>query len=294
MKSISVFSKSIVILIFIFTITTNINCKSEKKKSNSKDTLQMLWQTEKVFETPESVFFDEIRNCIYVSNINGKPSDLDSNGYLSKLTENGEIVEIKWITGLNAPKGMALYKEKLFVSDINYLIEIDIEKQEIVKRYFAENSQFLNDVEVDNNGKVYVSDISTNTIYRLENESLEIFIQNEELNHPNGLHFSGASLIAGCGNNISMIDIKSREFQTIRNNTGSIDGIEMIDDENFIISDWLGNINIVYQNDSLNLILSTAEQGINAADIDFVKSKKMLLVPTFKDNRIVAYEIVKK
>lgn len=267
------------------------SCNNSENKSELKDTIALKWKTEQVFKIPESVFFDTVRNCIYVSNINGNPSDLDSNGFISKLSENGEVLELEWIKSLSAPKGMAVYGNKLFVSDINYLREIDINTKQITNSYFAESSEFLNDVEVDENGNVYASDISVNKIYILENNKLNVWIDSQDLNHPNGLFYKKGKMYVGSGNAILEIPLDSKAITVLHNNTGSIDGLEAINETDFIISDWMGNINIVYSNDSLNLVLTTEKQEINSADIDFVVSKKLLLVPTFKDNRIVAYNL---
>jgi DNA-binding beta-propeller fold protein YncE len=288
-------SKMILLILipFIFILICS-NCNSIKNVDFYNDTLTLKWKTEQIFKTPESVFYDTVRNLIYVSNINGNPSELDSNGFISKLSETGEVIELQWITGISAPKGMAVYGEKMYVSDVNYLIEIDLNTQKIIKKYFADGSEFLNDVEVDDKGKVYVSDISVNKIYVLDNDSLKIWIDSEELNHPNGLFYENTNLYVGSGNAILEINTENKKIIVLRNNTGSIDGLEAIGNGNFIISDWKGNINIIYSNDSSNLILSTENQNINAADIDFVIQKKMLFVPTFSDNRVMVYEITEK
>ena len=43
----------------------------------------------------------------------------------------GKMTEAEWITGLNAPKGMAVLNRKLYVTDIDQLIEIDIKEGKI-------------------------------------------------------------------------------------------------------------------------------------------------------------------
>ena len=112
------------LLIFGFGITV----------SNAQG-LEKVWETTTELKTPESVLYDEERDIIYVSNINGSPAELDGNGFISILDSNGKIKNLKWVTGLNAPKGMAIYKTKLFVSDIKQLVEIDIKSGKILKKY---------------------------------------------------------------------------------------------------------------------------------------------------------------
>jgi len=57
---------------------------------------------------------------------------------------------------------------KLYVSDITDLVEIDIASGKIIKRFNGPGSSFLNDVVADNLGNIYVSDTGTNTIYKLD------------------------------------------------------------------------------------------------------------------------------
>ena len=120
------------------------------------------------------------QNLLFVSNINGKPDQKDQNGFISTVSpSNGSIVELNWITGLNAPKGMAVNNNnsRLYVSDITDLVEIDIDDEKIIKRFNAPGSAFLNDVAVDNQGNIYVSDTVTNTIYKLDETLIIVIIR---------------------------------------------------------------------------------------------------------------------
>src|SRR5919197_2575145 len=157
-----------------------------------------LWESPTNLKYPESVAYAPKQNVLFVSNVNGKPDQKDQNGFISKvLPSNGSIIELNWLTGLNAPKGIAISNDgsKLYVSDITDLVEIDIASAKIIKRFNAPGSAFLNDVASDNQGNVYVSDTVTNTIYKLDtnvkdnnNTSLQVWLQSPELDGPNGLH----------------------------------------------------------------------------------------------------------
>lgn len=63
-----------------------------------------VWKLEGL-ETPESVLFDEARAVFYVSNVSGQPRVKDGNGFISKLSSEGEILERNWVTGLDGPAG---------------------------------------------------------------------------------------------------------------------------------------------------------------------------------------------
>src|SRR5215212_10868038 len=91
--------------------------------------INKVWETPDILKNPESVVYDPKQDTLFVSNIDGKPDQKDQKGFISKVSlSNGSITELNWITGLNAPKGMAIYNNnsKLYVSDITDLVEIEI------------------------------------------------------------------------------------------------------------------------------------------------------------------------
>ena len=174
--------------IFIIIIGTHI---SQAQK------LEKVWETTTELKTPESVIYDDKRDIIYVSNINGNPSEKDGNGFISILDYKGNIKNLKWATNLNAPKGMAIYDDKLYVSDINQLVVIDIEKGEIIKKYDDPDAVFLNDVSACNNGMIFVSDTRTAKIHVLENGEFKVWIEGKPFENPNGLMAEKGKLFVG-------------------------------------------------------------------------------------------------
>ncbi|MFZ1875658.1 MAG: hypothetical protein WAU25_01350, partial [Nitrososphaeraceae archaeon] len=158
-------------------VTNNSNLAQaqaqEQQGGVEQTSINILWETPNDLNNPESVVYAPKQNVLFVSNIDGKPDQKDQNGFISKVSpSNGSIVELNWITGLNAPKGMAIYNNnsssRLYVSDITDLVEIDIGSGKIIKRFNAPGSAFLNDVALDDHGNIYVSDTATNTIYKLD------------------------------------------------------------------------------------------------------------------------------
>ncbi len=108
------------------------------------------------FQNPESALADTATDTIYVSNVAGGPGDRDGNGYISKLTLDGKATAEKWVTGLDAPKGLALSGGKLYVADLDKLVEIDVASGTIVTKHEAPGAKILNDVTVDGEGRVYI------------------------------------------------------------------------------------------------------------------------------------------
>ena len=103
--------------------------------------------------TPESALYDSEKDVIYVSNVNGHPTEKDSNGFISTVSPEGKIISLNWVENLNAPKGLALRSNKLYVADIATLVVINTNTGEIVKRFQDDNAKFLNDVTITHDGE---------------------------------------------------------------------------------------------------------------------------------------------
>ncbi|PKP00670.1 MAG: hypothetical protein CVU14_07245 [Bacteroidetes bacterium HGW-Bacteroidetes-9] len=117
--------KTISIILTLFTCLFYSEVNSQEVFVNSR--LTQIWETTDSLITPESVLFDPASKLLYVSCINENPWEKDGNGYISKLTSDGKIINLKWATGFSAPKGMGISKGKLYVTNIDEVVEIDLE-----------------------------------------------------------------------------------------------------------------------------------------------------------------------
>ncbi len=255
---------------------------------------EKAWSTGRELKTPESIRYDSERDIIYVSSINGRPAEKDGNGFISKITTGGEIENLKWITGLDAPKGMDFEGGKLFVSDIDHLVEIDIDKGEISARYHAEGSIFLNDVAVDDSGTVYVSDASkVSVIYALKEGEVSVWLDSEEIKRPNGLFYNDGTLYVGSTGDgaLKAVDISTQKVETVADVGFGIDGLVMDGEGGFIVSDWRGRTSSVGPDGKVKTLLDTTESKINSADIEYIVELDLLLIPTFMDDRVMAYHL---
>ncbi|HES59872.1 MAG TPA: hypothetical protein ENO18_05510, partial [Caldithrix sp.] len=240
--------------------------KQDAQKINKVPKLTKLWETPKSMLTCESVIFDSTRNVIYASNINGQPLEKNELGFISKLSPEGEVLKEKWVEGLNAPKGMGVFGNKLFVTDIDQVIEIDIEKAEIAVRYPAEGSQFLNDISIDQLGNVYISDMSANKIYRISQGQIELWLESELFNSVNGLFVEKKYLLIGIAGSVLKADLLTKEVTAFIKNTGGIDGLASDGGGNYIISDWQGHIHLINPNKEKIMLLDSTPEKMNAAD----------------------------
>lgn len=277
-------------------------CNSPKPADTAKDkqaalnfALTELWRTDSVLLTCESVLFDAGRQQLYVSCIQGAPGEKDGNGYIALLNPNGQVKVLEWVTGLDAPKGMGIFGNSLYVADIDQIVTIDIETASVTERTTMSGATFLNDISVDKNGKVYSSDSNTGFIWTLSNGKAEPWIT-EGLDRPNGLFVEEERvLLTSSGSqDLKVINKTSGEFETVTTEIGHGDGIEFTGTEgHYLTSSWAGEVFLVLPDFTRLSLLKTSEQGINSADIGFNIPEQVVYVPTFSDNRVVAYKLTR-
>lgn len=260
--------------------------------STSAQSLQALWASEAVFRVPESVFYNPKTQQIYVSNINGKSDVKDHNGFISKLDKDGKVVELAWVKHLDAPKGMALKGDNLYISDIHRLVKINVQTGRVIRRYKADSARFLNDVVVDSAGNVYVTDSRLGAIFRLHHGQFTLWKKSSLLTGANGLAIEKGKLMVGVRGYLLCIDPLMQSLTIQVKNKGGIDGLIPLGNRRYLVSDWAGKIQIIQQGKAPVVLRNTTRQKINAADLGYISDEKIVLIPTFYDNRVVAMKLI--
>lgn len=264
-------------------------------EAEATEPLVAAWETTPVFKVPESVLYDGQRKTLYVANIHGKPSEKDGAGFISRVTLSGEVDKLEWVTGLNAPKGMGIHKNTLYVTDIDRLVAIDVDTAQVVKEYVIPEAGFLNDVAVDADGRVFFSDMSAenSVIYALIDGKVEPWVKGGEISRPNGLYAEQDRLIVGNSGDgrLKAVDFASRSVQVVAEIGAGIDGVEADGEGGYLISDWSGATSWVSPSGQVTELLNTTKQKINSADIEYIPESRLLLIPTFHDHRVMAYHL---
>jgi len=251
--------------------------------------LEKKWETDTVFKVPESVLFDAGKKQLYVSCIDGASGAKDGVGSISKMKTDGKKIKVDWVTGLHAPKGMALYKKTLYVADVDAVVGFNAKNGKKVARYAIEGAKFLNDLTVDPDGNLYVSDSETGLIHKISDGKPTVVI--EKRTRPNGvlwynnrLYFVDAGALF-CQNTDGTITEIAKDMER------STDGIEPLGNNHFLISSWVGAVYYVNSVGTVKELLNTKDLKINSADIGYNAKDKVVYVPTFAGNRVVAYKL---
>jgi len=261
--------------------------------SNSfSQSLEKIWATDSVLKVPESVLFDAKNERLFVSNIDGKGVwDKDRKGSISLVTLSGKVLNPQWITGLHAPKGMALFQTILLVADVDSLVFIETTRAAVVKKIYIPDAKGLNDVAIDKRGNIYVSDSKAKKIHMIGSTKLDLSIYFDGLEEPNGICFVDKTLYFVDGDGFYKLG-KDKEKILIANGLdGNPEGVEQVDDETFLVSCLSGLVWQIKLNGEKKLLIDTTKEFINAADIGFDKKNKIVFVPAFWKNYVTAYKL---
>ena len=254
---------------------------------SAQHTLEKLWETDSLLATPESVLYDAETKILFVSNIGDFQKE--GSGSVSKVGLDGEIIHNHWITGLTATKGMGLYNNLLYAAEQTTIAVIDTKKGVIRQRIEVEGAQFLNDVTIDKKGNVYVSDSRTGKVHRIKQGKVSVYIDN--LNGVNGLLADGNDLFILADGLLMKADSEKNMTTLAEGIEGGADGIVKVNENEFIVTGWEGIIYYISDSGVKKVLSDTRDDQINSADLGYNPADKIIYIPTFSKNSVVAYRL---
>lgn len=250
--------------------------------------LVKLWESDTTLAVPESVLPHPQKNLLYVSLIDGGAWEKDGRGGIALLDTTGKMVNRTWATGLHAPKGMALVGNKLYVADVTDVVVINATNGKLEQRIAVDSAQMLNDVTADAKGVVYVSDSRTGKVHSIRKGKPTLFLQG--LQGVNGLRAHNGQLYVATSKQL-LCAATNGTTTVVANTQMGGDGIEPTSEGDWILSSWSGTIYYIDAQGNSTLMLDTREQKKNTADIGFDARRRVVYVPTFLANSVVAYRL---
>jgi sugar lactone lactonase YvrE len=189
------------------------------------------------------------------------------------------------------------------VADIDELVAVDITKGEITKRYPAKDAVFLNDVATDKDGRVFVSDSGTNTIWVLDNGNFSIWLADPKLKSPNGLLVEGDKLIVagfgtlpddkqkGASANLIQVSLTDKSIRSLGDATpvGNLDGLESDGNGDYLVTDWFGGV--LYRIKPSGKFERLIDFAQGSADLHYFPATKTAVIPLMLESKIVAYKL---
>jgi sugar lactone lactonase YvrE len=232
---------------------------------------------------------------IYVSEINGFGQDGD--GQITVI-ENGQARIL--VKGLDDPKGLAIIGQSLYVADNKRVLKVDLTgaKQAQVQVFaaataFPEMPLFLNDLEPDIAGNLYVSDSGDlkgvgGAIYKINPQGKVTLVINSQQDArilaPNGLLMDDSGDVLMEVDFVSGIlysyNMKTKVLNDVAEGFGGGDGLVHHSNGSMFVSDWKnGRVFSVNLAGEVKEIKSGYQA---AADIALTKDEKTLMVPDMK------------
>jgi len=273
--------------------------------------LTPLWNLTGDFAAPESAYYDAASKAVFVSSINGQILERDGNGYISRLTPDGKVVSAKWVTGLNAPKGLRSVGGVLWASDIDEVVGIDIASARVAQRVRIEGAQFLNDLATAPDGTVYVSDSTTLRIYQVRDGKASVFVEGADVvEQPNGLLVDGGRLLLGSigpapqpgqagrgrgqgpppSGHLFAFDLRTKARTMVTAEAvGGIDGIELDGKGGLLVTDVIGQRLLQVTPSGAVRVLAKFSAG--GADFGWVPATQTAIVPFLFENRVAGYDL---
>ena len=256
----------------------------------AEPSISQLWQTEASLKVPESVRYDAQRQVLYVSNVDGEnPWALDGVGSISRVALDGTILDAQWVSGMDGPKGMDIAGNNLYVTDIDDVVTINIETGEIIGRIAVPDAVKINDLSVGEDGTIYITDSSVGAIYKLVNGTFTTVASG--LAKLNGVLHSQGELLFLSDGGLYIAGENGAHTLIAQGMAGATDGVERIDDDNWLVSCWKGTVYHVTRAGEVTLLLDGREAGINAADLGYDPVNRIAYFPNFWKNTVSAYQL---
>lgn len=258
-------------------------------------------------KTPESVLYDTEADVYLVSNINGNPTQADDNGSIIKIDADGKVLDAAFIDGakkdvtLNAPKGMAIVGNSLYVADLNVVRVFDRKTGKAIGEIKVPKATFLNDVTPGPANTLFVSDsglklgdkglepTGTDALYSVNTKTANArpMRANKDLLNPNGVlgDDDGVHVVTYGGSELYRLSKQGDREQITKLPKGGLDGIIKLPDGTFLVSSWQAGA--VFRGRPGGTFEPILTGLMSPADIGYDGKRNRVLIPSFQTNSVI-------
>jgi sugar lactone lactonase YvrE len=250
-------------------------------------------------EAPEAARFDPQLGVYFVANINGSPLAKDGNGFISRLTRDGKVDSLKFIAGgrggavLNAPKGMAINGDTLWVADIDAARAFDKRTAKPITSVSLPDARFLNDVVVGPDGAIYLTDSGgekapdSHRVFRIENRKPTVALAFAGEPGPNGIAWDSAGsrfvIVSFGAKSIFQWTPGDSAATVMTEGPGMMDGVEPLGDGRLLITTWTDSSLFLLDAGKITRLIGGLP---GPADIGLDRERGRIAVPLLIANRL--------
>lgn len=245
-------------------------------------------------DKPAGFIVDPATGMYYVSNVVGAPRAKDGIATIAKIDADGKLIDRHFVSGgkngvtLNAPKGLAILGNGLYVADIDAVRRFDKNSGKLLGTVDLAllGAKFLNGLALGPEGQLFVSDTISNVIYKIDlakNDQVTILARGAGLGYPNGMVYEHRHhrLLVTTSNSekIIAVDMRGQLLTVYRGAFKDLDGIDLDGEGNMIVSDFAaGKIYRIKKYSSLETI---RENMVTPAGLSFDARNNRVLVPSY-------------
>lgn len=254
---------------------------------------------------PESILYDSVADVYLVSNVNGDPLARDGNGFIARVLPSGTVEALKWIDGatpgvaLNAPKGMAIVADTLFVADIDVLRRFDRTSGSPLGGWPVPGATFLNGVAASGDtvyatdtglraGKRGTEDSGTDAVYRFDGATPVSLARGPNLGRPNGIVAGpqGLTVVTLGSGSVYRLDPRTGARTDLPiPDAGQLDGIVLLPDGSALISSWRAKA--IYRQSAEGAYSIAVDSLTAPAGIGWDGKRRRVLIPLPTQNRLI-------
>jgi DNA-binding beta-propeller fold protein YncE len=251
--------------------------------------VELIWRATGL-ANPESAALSAEGDFLYVTNVNGEGEAKDGNGFIARISTDGRVLEREWARGLDAPKGIALGGDALYVADVDQIVVVDAATGAVRRRVAIPGAVFLNDLAISPDGQVLIADSGGGRIYAIRTDTPEVWLEDELLDSINGLLPEPDRLIATTmQGRLLAIDYTTKAITVLAEGLGEGDGVASLGEGRYLVSEWPGRMHVVAADGSHVTILETAAE--NRFLNDFLLVGDILYQPHWEPSALSAYRV---
>ena len=255
------------------------------------------------FSGPEAVRYDPGQDVYFVSNFNGPGGALDNNGFISQVSADGRVDQLRFIAGgvngvtLHAPRGMTIAGDTLWVADVDAVRAFDRRtgRPLATVSFAAVDVGFLNDVAAEPDRGLYVTDTGRNRIYRIAGLTAGIALGDSALGAPNGITWDASrrEMIVvpyGGGRALFAWTPGTSSLRTIGASAtgGRYDGVEVRTDGSVLVASQADSSIHLFREGTGTPLFKVAGRP---ADIAWDSQRNRVAIPYIARNRVEVWQL---
>ena len=258
------------------------------------------------FVFPGTVVIDKKRDNYLISNANLRPMENENNGFVSKVSPAGNVVDLKWIEGgkngvtLISPKGMAIRDDILYIADRTDIHKFGLNDGAPMGSIAVENATFLNDIALAADNTLYVTDTGltysmgklapnrTDAIYAIDDkEEVTQFVKGESLENPNGIIATpeGLYVASFTGSKLIFVSYKGRISTSASLPGATLDGIAELPNGELLVTSW--KTSTVYKGTPDGKFVAFKANLKGPSDLTYDLSRRRVVIPLAKQNALL-------